>query len=206
MLKLLPNTKKEQYQHQLINAFELLHPVSPALQLRLLHYVRLNTYPRGYFLEIPGEANKHIFVLLKGIARSYTVNSNNKEITTRLLAENRFINLEKENNHLPLAVVYTELLERAVVAQIAINDYVFLGREFPEINCFKTAAEKILEQEKTIREEITICNISVARYARFAEQHPLWLNRFPGKYIAGYLGMAPETLSRIKQQVYKKKK
>lgn len=36
------------------------------------------------------------------------------------------------------------------------------------------------------------------RYADLLQQHPDWINRIPLKYLASYLGMTPETISRIR--------
>ena len=38
------------------------------------------------------------------------------------------------------------------------------------------------------------------RYKFLLEKHPDWVNRFPQMYIASYLGMTPETFSRVKNR------
>ena len=39
------------------------------------------------------------------------------------------------------------------------------------------------------------------RYATLLAEHPDWLNRFPQMHIASYLGMTPETLSRVRARM-----
>lgn len=38
------------------------------------------------------------------------------------------------------------------------------------------------------------------RFEKLMELHPGWMLRFPQKYLASYLGMAPETFSRMKRK------
>lgn len=38
------------------------------------------------------------------------------------------------------------------------------------------------------------------RFEKLMELHPEWILRFPQKYLASYLGMAPETFSRMKRK------
>jgi CRP-like cAMP-binding protein len=44
------------------------------------------------------------------------------------------------------------------------------------------------------------------RYLNFIEEHPDWEKRIQQRYIASYLGMTPETLSRIRSQPISKSK
>lgn len=39
------------------------------------------------------------------------------------------------------------------------------------------------------------------RYAKLLEHQPDWVRRFPQKYIASYLGITPETLSRVRARM-----
>jgi len=39
------------------------------------------------------------------------------------------------------------------------------------------------------------------RYSHLLAEHPDWLNRFPQRHIASYLGMTPETLSRVRARI-----
>jgi CRP/FNR family transcriptional regulator, anaerobic regulatory protein len=39
------------------------------------------------------------------------------------------------------------------------------------------------------------------RYKELLLKHPQWINRFPQMHIASYLGMTPETLSRVRARI-----
>jgi CRP-like cAMP-binding protein len=49
----------------------------------------------------------------------------------------------------------------------------------------------------------TISNTAEKRYEEFSENHPQFNQRFPQHFIASYLGVTKETLSRIRNQALK---
>lgn len=53
---------------------------------------------------------------------------------------------------------------------------------------------------KEQREFTLLFENASSRYASFIKMHPEWAQRIPLKYIASYLGVKPESLSRIRKQ------
>jgi CRP-like cAMP-binding protein len=49
--------------------------------------------------------------------------------------------------------------------------------------------------------QLSVYNTSpIERYTELMEKHPEWIIRFPQKQLASYLGMTPETFSRMKRK------
>jgi hypothetical protein len=49
----------------------------------------------------------------------------------------------------------------------------------------------------------SISATAAKRYVDFIASHPDFLNRFPQHFIASYLGITKETLSRVRKQLMK---
>jgi CRP-like cAMP-binding protein len=67
----------------------------------------------------------------------------------------------------------------------------------------KSTEDAYLEKEK--RESDLLYYDAKTRYLNFIEEHPDWEKRIKQRFIASYLGMTPETLSRIRSQHVPKK-
>lgn len=57
---------------------------------------------------------------------------------------------------------------------------------------------------KEYREATFLMSTPEERYEDLVQQQANWVNRIPLKYLASYLGMTPETLSRIRNRAAKK--
>lgn len=85
--------------------------------------------------------------------------------------------------------------------------YVFRKMDFDEAvssnleirNFFRTATERILLRKKRRIEE-SVFKTAKERYEKLLEQKPNLVLRAPSNIIASYLGITPETLSRIKSK------
>jgi CRP-like cAMP-binding protein len=54
--------------------------------------------------------------------------------------------------------------------------------------------------KKEQREASFLLDSPEKRYEKLVKESPKWIQRIPLKYLASYLGMAPETLSRIRKK------
>ena len=64
----------------------------------------------------------------------------------------------------------------------------------------RIAVEKLLEK-KVKRELSLLTNSPKERYLNLLKEQPKLLQYIPQKYLATYLGIVPETLSRIRKRI-----
>jgi CRP/FNR family transcriptional regulator, anaerobic regulatory protein len=198
-------SRLETAKNELLGIFQSLCTLSPGLQQRLKEDFEIRVYPRKVFLVIPGEINPYLYVVVKGTARSFFINEAEKEITTRLMAESSFINLNLDSPSLAAPVVFTELLEQSTIAQIHKDKLEYLVRDFPEFGQVNLVLSRMIMQELSDYAEIKHFVTPLARLRCFSKKFPLLVNRIPAKYIAGFLGISPETLSRTKELFFRHK-
>lgn len=150
-----------------------------------------------------GKVSNEIFFVVKGCVRLY-YNVDGLDKTAFFYTEGQFIcagesytfgTPAKENYQ---AVESTELF---VLSKSSIDFLLASSRKFEVIARIATENELILCQN-IIASFVT--KTPEERYINLLETQGKLFQRVPQQYIASYLGVTPETLSRIKTRVFKK--
>lgn len=175
------------------------HPINEAAA----NYINLHSYPKtiakGAFLLKAGEICEHLYFIRKGVIRGY-IKDGAKEVTTWITAENEMVTSIRGLNLQEPSLEYIQAIEECELVVADYHDLAYLYENFVEINI---VGRKILEQYyKDAEERAYICRIPNAtkRYRHFLETKGELANRIPLKYIASYLGMTIETMSRIRSK------
>jgi CRP-like cAMP-binding protein len=174
-----------------------IYPVSE----EAVKYINEHSYPqripRGTYLLKEGEICQHLYFIRKGVIRGY-IKDGTKEVTTWMTAENEMVTSIRG---LSLQEPSLENIHAIEECDLVVADYSalqYLYENHLEVNI---VGRKLLEQYyKDAEERAFICRIPNAskRYRHFVETKGDLANRIPLKYIASYLGMTIETMSRIR--------
>jgi CRP-like cAMP-binding protein len=185
----------------LVCFFNQVHPISK----EAADYINKETYviqvAKGKWLVKPGTPNNNLYLVLKGVVRGY-MKQNNKEITTWLTEENEMVgpisNLGLNNQ---AATEYVQVIEEATLVVVPSKCLEYMYSNFAESNII---GRKILEESyRSAEQRAFICRLPSAdkKYKHFLLSQPALVNRISLKYIASYLGMTIETLSRIRSRM-----
>ncbi|MEI9806781.1 MAG: Crp/Fnr family transcriptional regulator [Bacteroidota bacterium] len=179
--------------------FNTIHPLSK----EAIASIDRDTFPvtlrKGNFLVKPGSSSNDLYLVLKGVIRGY-IKEEGKEITTWINEENevvgsiRNLGLEIDSDE------YVQAIEDAELIAIPHALITYLYANFPEANII---GRILLEENyRGAEERAYISRIPSAekKYKRFVATRGSLLNRIPLKYIASYLGMTLETMSRIRSK------
>ncbi|MCL1664538.1 Crp/Fnr family transcriptional regulator [Elizabethkingia ursingii] len=149
-----------------------------------------------HFIE-SGKVLKQVGFLLEGIFRIYYYNDEGQEITKIFLEENHLISNLKEN-------VSTEYIQAATTSQLLV----FSNKDWNEILLEIPQLEHIIQEinrqalvEKLKRVSPLIAQDATTRYLEFLQKYPTLVNRIPLSYIASYLGITQQSLSRIRKNI-----
>jgi len=150
------------------------------------------------FLLKPYQISNGITFINRGSLRLYT-ETEHRELTINFFTENIWVaDLESLLRQQPSAN-YIEAFEDTDIATIMLKDIHLLMDIYP---CFHML--------NLLLANLTISTAHIAsiktknpdeRYKELLMTHPDWLNRFPQNQIASYLGMTPETLSRVRARL-----
>jgi CRP-like cAMP-binding protein len=153
---------------------------------------------KSQFNQISTVCKEMIFVI-KGSIRTYSIDEKGVEHTTQIALENYWIgDLFSLISGEPSEYVI-EAIEDSKIITISIFD---LDRIYIDTPIMERFFRKLFEKAYITtmkRLNSTLSETAEVRYRKIIETHPDFLNRIPQIYIASYLGITPESLSRIKK-------
>ncbi|MBR3520544.1 MAG: Crp/Fnr family transcriptional regulator [Paludibacteraceae bacterium] len=171
--------------------------LSPESREKMMKRGQIVKLDKGEFLQVKGDICKSWGYVCKGLVRVY-FERNNEEITEQLSEDgDGFFDCESFFKQTP-SDRYVQMLEPTTL-------YLFRRLENEEISSDNYEIRRFLRYliEKTLinkKERIldSIFKPAKVRYNKLLEERPGLVLRTPSNIIASYLGVTPETLSRIK--------
>lgn len=153
---------------------------------------------RNEYLKVKGSIDTNLYFIEEGSLRIYVI-SEYEEHTIRFGYQNNLIVsldsfiAEKPSDFYIQAIKKTKIkILKKHTFQTLINSKVAFQR------IWTTILEKIVLQQLEREKDILISS-PYERYKRVLKRSPQLFQEIPNKYIADYLRMTPETLSRIKK-------
>ncbi len=175
-----------------------LYPFSPQQIEQFINKLKYRSLRKKELLLQKGEVSSNLFFIINGAIRFYT-RSGEIELTQNFYTENLWVtDLESFASQQPSAN-FIEALEETTVASVSLQDIhslMDLHADFRMLNALTanlSVATAQLTSLKTFNPD--------DRYKELLLKNPDWINRFPQHQIASYLGMTPETLSRVRSRM-----
>ncbi|WP_029276415.1 Crp/Fnr family transcriptional regulator [Pedobacter borealis] len=184
----------------LISIFKKFHPLNDEIEKRINQHTFPISFKKNKYLVSPIDRNKFLFLIIKGVVRGFIKDGDN-EITTWIAKENKIVgtirNLWIDGD----SDEYLQALEDVDLVAVphVLSEYLY--ENFPEANI---VGRKMMElYYRSAEERAYLCRISSAekRYKRFLLSFPDLINRVSLKYIASFLAIRLETLSRIRAKI-----
>jgi CRP-like cAMP-binding protein len=159
---------------------------------------------RQYLLQAD-DVCRHESYIVEGCLHGYYVDRDGYEHTTFLAVEDWWISdLESFIRKTP-ATMTIRALEDTEVLQIEQSAHDALCRQVPK---FERLFRLLLQNAFIAHQRRILAMISQSaeeRYQEFLERYPQLAHRVPQKYIASYLGVTPEFLSRVRRDLSSKR-
>lgn len=170
---------------------------------------RLVKYPKGRRLLETGTKSKYVYFILEGECISYFTDFKGKTITWFL----HFNTVESTAKNI-FAVDYRSFLSRqpATLSIDTLTPVTAIRFSAEQVQYLITQSPIVERWLRLLNEKVfiqvydrinTLLTLSAPeRYQKFLQDEPHLLHMFPNYLIASYLNVAPQSLSRIKKNIY----
>lgn len=153
---------------------------------------------RNEYLKVSGTIDTNIYLVLEGSIRIFVLDAH-EEHTIRFGYQNNLIaSLDSFLNEQP-SEFYMQALKRTKLKVIDKKSFMlFIESTEENMKTYRLLLENFVLQQME-RERDILTSSPMERYLRVLNRSPQLFQEIPNKYIASYLRMTPETLSRIKK-------
>jgi CRP/FNR family transcriptional regulator, anaerobic regulatory protein len=167
------------------------------------HLFTEKTLKKGEFWIKEGEFNSDILFVNKGMLRSYFIKEE-VEKTFDLVIENQIVTAtESYSSGLP-STDYIQAVEDTHLTVISKDNLEVL---YAKSSKWERVGRIIFEAytlEQEIRIRSFIAETAQERYERLAIEQPELIQRTPQIYLANFLGITPQSLSRLRRKIVNK--
>lgn len=175
--------------------------VTEAQKNELQSFFTFKKLRKKQYLLQEGEICKCLSFVSKGLLKSYFMDEKGNEHINMFAFEgwwisdfNSFINQEK-------SVLNIDAIEETELLMITREEYENLMISIPAMDRYF----RILYQNSLVTKDyrLIVSNSFTAeeKYTQFAQKNPEVIRRVPHNLIASFLGLAPETVSRIRKKI-----
>jgi CRP-like cAMP-binding protein len=185
---------------QLLGFLESVHPIGESLKTGLYKVVKSCKLKKHRLLLKEGQICRNIYFIHTGLLRCYYL-LEETEVCTWFMRE-RDICVSVSSFYDQIAgYEYIQALEDCELYYISHSELEEIYRSHAQFNY--TGRVLTIKYLKDWTRQMRILRMQKAeeRYLQFRELEPELVQRVPQKYLAPFLGMQPETLSRIRKKL-----
>lgn len=171
-------------------------------QKEIVEGIVIKEYKKGTYLIRQGDATTtKCYFVLNGCVRQYTIDESGKEVTANFYTEEQAI----------LCYQFQEQDQSSRYSYTCLEDCVLVVGEFEleqemyqQYSQLESMTRQMMENLfSDVRNEFAsyISSTPEERYKTIIAKRPKLVSRVPQHQLASYLGMTPESLSRIKKRI-----
>lgn len=175
-------------------------PLQPEEQTALREGIPVRNFEKGTVLLREGQVARDSYFNLRGCVRKYYL-VDGEEKTTEFFTEDQSVaSLQSYVQKIP-ANHYLECVEDCVLAVLNYDKEMEL---YKKVEGFESLCRVSIEEEMGKQQEVLakfITSSPEERYLNLLETRPDLIQRVPQYHLASYLGVKPESLSRIRKRI-----
>jgi CRP-like cAMP-binding protein len=163
--------------------------------------LQFKTIEKGFILLNQGDICHYSFFVSKGLLRSYTIDENGKEHIIQFAPENWIISDRSSFYFNEASELFIDAIEET---EIVLIDKNFINSAAEISSTFRQQDTVALHSHiRQLQKRVNLLLGATAeqRYLDFIAIYPSLTLRIPQWMMASYLGITPETLSRVRKEL-----
>jgi CRP-like cAMP-binding protein len=205
----LPNPSKLTAKKSITPAYQVLidyvsqiAPLADAEIQTIIELVKVKAYKKGKFLVKEGQISKTCFFVLQGCVRQYFL-MDGEEKTTHFFTEGMPVSSTFSYDNKPVKF-YLVCNEDTTLVEGRPEDEQNFFQQMPRMETLsRMGVEKELQKSQEVLADY-ITSSPEERYLNLLQTRPDLLDRVPQYQLASFLGVTPESLSRIRKRIMMK--
>lgn len=156
--------------------------------------------PKKHLLLKSGQTEKYLSFVESGIIRFYIPKEDN-DLTFTFIFDNGFVSAYDSFLTQQPSSYNVETLTQTIIWQLYFDDLQIIYDETEIGNTIGRKSAEDLFLKKSKRELSLLTQTAEQRYLALFSEQPHLLQFIPLKYIASYIGITPQALSRIRKRI-----
>jgi CRP-like cAMP-binding protein len=165
--------------------------------------LKVKKFDKNEIVQFKGDMLKYGFFVGKGLLRAYSIDSKGKEHIIQFAPENWFVS-DRNQMHDEPSDFFIEAIEATEAVIVPDN---FMSEASRKVPCLLALNVTMLHNSiRFMQKRINMLLSATAeeRYLDFIKLYPNLTLRVPQWMIASYLGITPESLSRVRKELANK--
>ena len=190
-------------ENKFLEYFSRFRPLTDEESAAIIHDICIERFKKGTVLLRDGQISKDVYFVLKGCVRQYLISDGDEKNTDFFTEEEWVLTTVNYTDNIP-ATYYLSCLEDCILVVGNSENDKKLYQNFPELEAL---ARSIMEKEIIKYKETLVSYITDSpeqRYVKLLRNRPELIQRVPQHHLASYLGIKPESLSRIRKRIFNK--
>ncbi|MEO0896796.1 MAG: Crp/Fnr family transcriptional regulator [Bacteroidota bacterium] len=189
-------------EHVLVHLLSQMTPLSEEEEWDIAQSFPIKMFPKGTYLLREGQVASETYYIIEGCIREYELRED-EEKTTAFYTENEAVaNFYSITSQSPSRLNLV-CVEDSRLSVLSAKQEAELYKKYPRFETFCRTGMEQMFGEKQEQTSLFMSMKPTDRYVMLLEKRPGLINRVPQYQLASYLGVKPETLSRIRRKLAK---
>jgi len=171
---------------------------------KIVNLIPIESYKKGDVLFHQGDIPTRCYFVLKGCIRLYSVNENGEETTFNFFIEKQSVTVFNQHQNDKASKYSVACLEDSILVVGELNNEQDMYNNYPFL--VDLTRQMMAVDLGALNDKFAsfIASSPEERYLSLIEERPGLVERVPQHQLASYLGIKPESLSRLKRRLEQK--
>ena len=189
--------------NKLLNYFQRIMPLSQEEVEGIVDTLTIKEFKKGDILLREGQISKEVYFVLEGCVRQYYLVDGEEKTSNFFTEEQWVISMQSFGQSVPS----NHFLDCCMDCHLVVGNREKeegLYRKFPKL---ETVSRRVMEKVFAEQQELMssyATDTAEQRYLKLLKTRPDLFQKIPQYQIASYIGVKPESLSRIRKRLLKK--